>query len=217
MIWTNTTLQPHPKYDTELHEWDVTVIRNGVAVKLRPAHIVLATGTLGDAYTPDIPGEKIFRGTTLHSTVYDGPKPYAGKRVVVIGAGNSSIDICQGLALHGAQSVTMVQRSSTCVIGRDFISVFLREGWPEDVPMEASDLRWASIPNGLQKKMSIASQDYMWESQKELHDKLRKGGIKLNMGPEGEGLYIMTLGRLGGMPCAFRSVNFSLTIDRRIL
>ena len=83
--------------------------------------------------------------------------------------------------------------------------------------MEASDLRWASIPNGLQKKMSIASQDYMWESQKELHDKLRKGGIKLNMGPEGEGLYIMTLGRLGGMPCAFRSVNFSLTIDRRIL
>ncbi|RPD67297.1 dimethylaniline monooxygenase (N-oxide-forming) [Lentinus tigrinus ALCF2SS1-7] len=198
VIWTSTTLQPHPKYDAEKHEWDVTVVRNGTEVKLRPAHIVLATGTLGAANIPDIPGQDVFRGTTLHSTVYDGPKPHVGKRVVVIGAGNSSIDICQDLVLHGAESVTMVQRSSTCVTSRDFISVFLREGWPEDIPLEVSDLRWASIPIGLQKKMSIASQDFMWESQKELHDKLRKGGVQLNMGPEGEGLYIMTLGRLGG-------------------
>ncbi|KAI0698553.1 dimethylaniline monooxygenase (N-oxide-forming) [Cerioporus squamosus] len=198
VLWTNSTLKPYPNYDPNTHEWDVTVICNGAEVKLRPAHIVLATGTLGAANIPDIPGQDIFRGSVLHSTVYDGPKPHVGKRVVVIGAGNSSIDICQDLALYGAESVTMVQRSSTCVIGRDFISVFLRQGWPEDVPMEVSDLRWASIPNGLQKKLSITSQDFMWESQKELHDKLRKGGIKLNMGPEGEGLYILTLGRLGG-------------------
>ena len=81
---------------------------------------------------------------------------------------------------------------------RGFISHGMREAWPEHVPVEVSDFLWASIPFGLQKKMMIGAKKFVLESQKELHDKLRKGGLQLTMGSEGEGLYVMTLGRFGG-------------------
>ncbi|KAI0774159.1 dimethylaniline monooxygenase (N-oxide-forming) [Fomes fomentarius] len=198
VVWTSTELQPRPKYDPEKHEWDVTVLRDGNLVKLRPAHIVLATGTVGKPYVPDIPNQSAFKGSVFHSHAFEGPAPYVGKRVVVVGAGNSSIDICQDLALGGAQSVTMVQRSSTLVVGREFVTKYMSEAWPEDVPMEISDFCWASMPFGLQKKLSIATKDYVLEAQKELHEKLRKGGLQLNPGEDGAGLYIQTLGRFGG-------------------
>ena len=38
---------------------------------------------------------------------YGGGAPFAGLHAVVVGAGNSSIDVCQDLTLHGAASVTM--------------------------------------------------------------------------------------------------------------
>ncbi|KAI0752533.1 FAD/NAD-P-binding domain-containing protein [Daedaleopsis nitida] len=199
VIWNNTELQRGATYNAATREWDVTVIRNGAPVKLRPAHIVLATGTLGAPKIPDIPGRDAFQGDVHHAVAYNGPAPYAGKRVVVIGAANTAIDICHDLALCGVQEVTMVQRSPTCVMDRAFISDFLRSAWPVGVPMEVSDFKWGAMPFGLQKKMSIAAQDFFWEAQKELHDKLRKGGLQLTMGPEGAGLYILTLERLGGM------------------
>ncbi|KAI0750653.1 dimethylaniline monooxygenase (N-oxide-forming) [Daedaleopsis nitida] len=199
VVWTNAELQPHPKYDSAAHEWDVTVLRNGVPVKLRPAHIVLATGTLGKPNVPSVPSQERFSGTVLHSSVYKGPKSYAGKRVVVVGAGNSAIDICQDSVYAGAESVTMIQRSSTCVMDRNFISGFQRQTWPEDVPVEVADLRWGGMPFGLTKKLSIATQDFMRDAQKELHAKLNKGGLKVDMGPDGAGLYILVLERLGGL------------------
>ena len=198
VVWTNAELQAHPVYYQNQQEWDVTIVRDGKEKKLRPAHIVLATGTLGKPNIPNIPGTDVFRGPVFHSTKYAGPAPFVGKRVVVVGAGNTGIDICQDCVLRGAQSVTMVQRSPTCVIERDFVSRGMRQAWPEDVPVEVSDLFQEAMPFGLQKKLAIASRDFVLNAQKELHDKLRKGGIQLTMGPEGEGLYVMTLSRFGG-------------------
>ncbi|OSC96812.1 FAD/NAD(P)-binding domain-containing protein [Trametes coccinea BRFM310] len=198
LVWTASELQPRPTYDFTNGTWNVSVRRGGTDVQLRPAHIVLATGTLGDAYMPDCPGRDIFHGEVLHSESFHGGADYAGKRVLVIGAGNTSIDICQDLVLNGAHSVTMIQRSSTCVMSRDLLSSFQRQTWADDRPLDIADFLAASWPIGLQKKLAIASQDAMWHLDKELHDKLRKGGLKLNMGPEGEGLYVLTLERFGG-------------------
>ncbi|KAI0353540.1 FAD/NAD-P-binding domain-containing protein [Trametes cingulata] len=198
VVWTKSELQPHPKYDSSSGTWDVTVLRDGKEVKLRPAHIVLATGTLGKPNIPNLPHQNVFRGQILHSEGFCGGASYAGKRIVVVGAGNSSIDICQDLVFHGAQSVTMVQRSPTCVSGRDFIGHIMRSVWRDEWPVEVSDFKAAAFPLGLQKKMAIANQDAMWHAEKELHDKLRKGGVQLYMGPEGEGLYLLVMERLGG-------------------
>ncbi|KAI9066767.1 FAD/NAD-P-binding domain-containing protein [Trametes sanguinea] len=199
VVWTASELQPRPVYNAVSGTWNVTVQRGGAEVHLQPAHIVLATGTLGEAYMPECPGHETFRGEVLHSEGFRGGADYAGKRVLVIGAGNTSIDICQDLVLNGAESVTMIQRSSTCVMSRDLLSGFQRQTWADDRPLDVADFLAASWPIGLQKKLAIASQDAMLHLDRELHDKLREGGLKLNMGPEGEGLYLLTLERFGAL------------------
>lgn len=199
VVWTSAEMKGRPTYSTETNDWDVTIFREGFEVKLRPAHIVLATGTLGERNIPDVPDIELFQGQVLHSQDYMGGAPYAGQRTVIIGAGNSSIDVCQDLVLNGAGSVTMIQRSSTCVMSREYIARRQRAVFPENVPMEVSDFKAASMPFGLLKKLNIADQQAAWEEDKELHDKLRKGGVKLNMGPEGEGLYLLVMERGGGM------------------
>ena len=200
VVWTSAELKDRPTYNPDTREWTVTISRDGSAVTLHPAHIVLATGTLGEPSIPRIPHMELFqaKGTILHSHAFPGGDRFAGARAVVIGAGNSAIDICQDLALKGAASVTMVQRSSTCVMGRDYIAQMQRAGFPEDIPQDVADFKWASMPLGLLKKLMIAGEQSAWDSQRELHDKLRKGGVKLNMGPEGQGLYLQVMERGGG-------------------
>jgi cation diffusion facilitator CzcD-associated flavoprotein CzcO len=51
--------------------------------------VVSATGTWAAPVWPAIPGAERFAGTLLHSGTYAGPGPFAGKRVVVVGGGNS--------------------------------------------------------------------------------------------------------------------------------
>lgn len=204
VVWTNAELKVKPEYDPETKDWDVTILREGFIVKLRPSHIVLATGTLGEPYIPIVPDVEHFQGPIMHSLQYGGGAPYAGKKVVVVGAGNSSIDICQDLALNGATSVTMVQRSSTCVLTREYVCQFLRAAFPEDVPLPVSDFKWGALPVGLLRKLTIADQQLAWDANKELHEKLRKGGIELTMGPEGQGIYILSLERSGGESAPFR-------------
>ncbi|KAI1795123.1 dimethylaniline monooxygenase (N-oxide-forming) [Ganoderma leucocontextum] len=198
VVWTSADMKGRPTYSTETNDWDVTVFREGFEVKLRPAHIVLATGTLGERNIPDVPDIERFQGQVLHSQDYTGGAPYAGQRAVIIGAGNSSIDVCQDLVFNGADSVTMVQRSSTCVMSREYMARRQRALFPEDVPLDISDFKSAAMPFGLLKKLNIADQQGAWEEDKELHDKLRKGDVKLNMGPEGEGLYLLVMERGGG-------------------
>ncbi|KAJ3557181.1 hypothetical protein NM688_g1608 [Phlebia brevispora] len=130
--------------------------------------------------------------------VYNDPREYAGEDVVVVGAGNSSIDICQDLAVSGAKSVTMIQRSSTCVVSRASIAKHLSAMWRPDVPTAVADFKFGSMPLGFQKKMNIKNQDESWAAEAELHAKLRKGGLHINIGPEGQGQFLLVFERGGG-------------------
>ena len=210
VLWTKSTLLPQPKYNPETLDWDVTVLRDGVPVRLRPAHIILATGTLGAPFIPSIPDQELFRGQVMHSGVYAGGAQFVGKRAVVVGAGNSSIDVCQDLVLQGAAEVTMIQRSATCVTARDLVTAKQRLIFSKDVSQDTADLRSAGWPLGLLKRLAIANQDAAWEEERVLHDKLRRGGVKLWMGPEGEGQHLLVYGRLGG-----EHVPFGIYLCRR--
>ena len=44
----------------------------------------------------------------------------------------------------------------------------------------------------------MATQDMAWAAHKELHDKLRQGGVLFDLGPEGQGVYPLVFERLGG-------------------
>ncbi|PIL34654.1 hypothetical protein GSI_03433 [Ganoderma sinense ZZ0214-1] len=197
-IWTNSELKTRPAYNKADRRWDVTVVRDGVEVQLRPAHIVLATGSLGRPIVPDFPGAEEFKGRVMHSSKFPGGALFSGQHTVVVGAGNSSIDVCVDLAEHDAASVTMVQRSTSCVMTREFVADQLRAVFRDDVPLDVVDFRFSSISLGLYKKMAIEHQDAAWEAHKELHEKLRKAGVSCDLGPEGEGVSPFAMEKGGG-------------------
>lgn len=197
-MWTSSQIEGKPVYNKDNRHWDVIINRNGTRSVLHPTHIVMATGALGGPVIVDLPGQSEFKGTALHASDYQGGPPYAGKRAIVIGAGNSSIDICQDLCFHKAKSVTMVQRSVTCVIGGETTEKNLMRMFKDDEPCAVGDLKFSTMPIGLLKKIQRSRTQEMWDEEPELFEKLRKGGVKLYMGPNGEGQLIMALERGGG-------------------
>lgn len=60
--------------------------------------IVSATGSFQNPYLPSIPGAENFTGTILHSSAYQNPEAFSGKKVVVVGEGNSGAQILADLA-----------------------------------------------------------------------------------------------------------------------
>lgn len=71
--------------------------------------VVVASGLFGRALEPPLPGRERFRGTIIHSRDYRGPSGFAGKAVVVAGAGSSGSDLAVELA-GVARSVSVAMR-----------------------------------------------------------------------------------------------------------
>ena len=61
----------------------------------------------------------------------------------------------------------------------------IRAAFPEDVPLEIADFRFVSTGFGQRRKMAVERQATTWEACEELHEKLRKGGVSVNLGSEG--------------------------------
>ncbi len=63
--------------------------------------VVVATGMADAPYRPSWPGSEVYRGPVVHSCEYRNPTRYAGKRVLVVGFGNSGGEIALDLANAG--------------------------------------------------------------------------------------------------------------------
>ncbi|WP_081239054.1 flavin-containing monooxygenase [Streptomyces viridosporus] len=59
--------------------------------------VVAATGAFRGPYTPAVPGHEEFAGQSLHAADYRAPDPFTGERVVVVGGGNSAVQIAAEL------------------------------------------------------------------------------------------------------------------------
>ncbi|KAF7359205.1 Flavin-binding monooxygenase [Mycena sanguinolenta] len=147
-------------------------------VTLNPAHIVIAAGALGAPNIPVMENRDAFDGPIVHCADYQGGKPFAGKRVVVVGAGNTSADLCQDLSFHGAESVTMVQRSSTMVLPIALIE-HQTERWYRDVRIDTADFLLMAKPIPLMQKMAEQNETSLVEHLKEYYQSLREAGFKL--------------------------------------
>lgn len=86
----------------------VTAVRatrgNGFEVELvggehlRSRALVAATGGFGNPHVPALPGLEQYAGRLLHVADYRRPDDFAGQRVVVVGAGNSAVQVAHELA-----------------------------------------------------------------------------------------------------------------------
>jgi cation diffusion facilitator CzcD-associated flavoprotein CzcO len=87
--------------------------------------VVVATGHSNQPYLPDWPGA--FTGELLHSADYRNARPYAGRSVLVVGAGNSGAEIAGDLADGGAAEVFLAVRTPPHIVRRDTL------GFPSQV------------------------------------------------------------------------------------
>ena len=82
--------------------------------------IVVANGHLWDPRWPDFPGH--FDGEQVHSHHYRTAAPYEGKDVLVVGLGNSAVDIAVDLARR-AKSVTISTRRSAWIMPKYLMGI----------------------------------------------------------------------------------------------
>jgi putative flavoprotein involved in K+ transport len=55
--------------------------------------VISATGTWSTPSIPSYPGQELFRGIQIHSADYRTPELFAGRRVLIVGGGNSGAQI----------------------------------------------------------------------------------------------------------------------------
>ena len=192
--WTDTEFLGGSHADGR---WEVTLERNGEKRKLRPRHIVLATGVSGIPNIPDLPALKGFTGKVIHSGQYVDGEDWMGKRAIVIGTGNSGHDIAQDLYSAGAR-VTLVQRSPTLVINCDPSAQLVYSLYSEGPPLDDCDLITASVPLKLSRQGHKLATAHAKQLDKELLDKLERKGFRLSDGEDGTGWQFLYFTRGGG-------------------
>ncbi|MEU0591976.1 ArsO family NAD(P)H-dependent flavin-containing monooxygenase [Streptomyces ardesiacus] len=74
----------------------------------RARAVISATGTWSRPFLPAVPGRSAFTGRQLHTVNYRSPADFAGRRVIVVGGGNSGAQIAADLSLAGDVGVTWV-------------------------------------------------------------------------------------------------------------
>ena len=97
--------------EREDDDWLVRTVRGD----LQADAVVIATGIMAGPRIPAVPGRDRFRGRVMHSVEYRRPAGFEGRRVLVIGVGNSGGEIGSELANAGAK-VTMAVRSGANVV-----------------------------------------------------------------------------------------------------
>jgi putative flavoprotein involved in K+ transport len=83
--------------------------------------VVVATGQSNVPWIPDWPGA--FAGEVVHSADYRNPSAYRGRRVLVVGTGNSGAEICVDLVEGGAGEVLLSVRTPPAIVRRDTLGV----------------------------------------------------------------------------------------------
>ena len=123
--------------------WEIT-LGDGSAEKFD--FLVVGNGHHWDPRYPDFPGS--FDGETIHSHHYIGPQEpldLMGKRVLVVGIGNSAVDIVSELSRKGvAEKVFLSTRSGAWVMPKYFM------GRPMDTMVKVNP----RLPLKLQRRMA---------------------------------------------------------------
>ena len=89
------------------HGWDITTECDGAKRTRNFKAVMICNGTLHEPNRPSLPGN--FTGTVMHSSEYKSADIFAGKRVLMVGCGNSGADITVD-AVHRARSVDLSVR-----------------------------------------------------------------------------------------------------------
>ena len=116
---------------SEEGRWRVSAVTPEGPAEVECRALVVATGIIANPRLPSIPGADEFEragGRLLHAVEYRAPHAFVGKRVLVVGAGNSGGEIASELARTGnangnATEVTIAVRSGANVVPREILGI----------------------------------------------------------------------------------------------
>ena len=103
----------------------------------RARAVVVAAGSNRVPNEDRLPGQGRFRGTLLHAAVYRNGEPFVGRRVLVVGAGNTGAEIALDVAERGGEP-TLSLRTPVNVVPRDFLGM----------PTQVTGIRLRRAPRG---------------------------------------------------------------------
>ncbi|XP_043076185.1 flavin-containing monooxygenase 5-like [Puntigrus tetrazona] len=129
---------PRPDF-SHSGQWDVeTESRDGRREKQVFDAVMVCTGHHCHPHLPlqDFPGINTFKGKFFHSRDYKSPEEWRGKRVVVIGIGNSGGDIAVELS-RMAKQVYLSTRRGSWIVNR-----VGNKGVPSDMVLKKRALNW---------------------------------------------------------------------------
>lgn len=106
--------------------------------------VIIATGVNREPNIPSFEGQDSFSGSIKHSYTYKNTKPYVGKKVLVIGMGNTGAEIALDLAEAGIDTYLSV-RGPVNVVPRDL----------NGRPVQVTAKKLAKIPFGLGTKLGV--------------------------------------------------------------
>ncbi|KAK4747256.1 hypothetical protein SAY87_026293 [Trapa incisa] len=109
-------------YDESAGKWwitarDLSSVGGGDEEKYSCRFLVVASGETADPFVPEVEGLGTFPGKVIHSTRYTSGEEFKGSSVLVVGSGNSGMEIALDLANHGARTAIVV-RSPVHVLSR---------------------------------------------------------------------------------------------------
>ncbi|KAK4503141.1 hypothetical protein PRZ48_006568 [Zasmidium cellare] len=99
-------------WDQQKGRWTVKTEQGHVA---SAKYLMLASGLLHRIYIPDFPRLSDFRGDILHSAAWDPKFSAKGKKIGLIGAGATGVQLTQSLGKDAAELTAFVRRPSYCL------------------------------------------------------------------------------------------------------
>ncbi|XP_042475272.1 probable indole-3-pyruvate monooxygenase YUCCA10 [Macadamia integrifolia] len=98
-------------YDKAAGKWLIQVrnIKMDEVEEYSSRFLVVATGENTDPFIPEMEGIESFKGEVLHSTEYKTGAPFGNKSVLVVGCGNSGMEIAYDLSNFGAKTSVIVR------------------------------------------------------------------------------------------------------------
>ena len=102
----------HAEFDARIGLWRLrSVDKAEVVTEYVCRWLIVATGENAEAVVPDIEGIEEFGGPIRHTSSYKIGEEFRGKRVLVVGCGNSGMEVCLDLCNHDATPSLVVRDS----------------------------------------------------------------------------------------------------------
>jgi cation diffusion facilitator CzcD-associated flavoprotein CzcO len=97
--------------------WKTTT---GTGLEITSDNVVIATGLNQAPFAPSYPGTESFTGRIVHSKDYRNAAPFTGKKLLVVGMGNTGAEIALDLSEAGVDTTISV-RGPVNIVPRDVL------------------------------------------------------------------------------------------------